>query len=63
QLLCETDSPFLHPNKMRDNEPANVVESYKKISEIKGLTLKEVEQAIEDNYNRLFSLPILPRKI
>ncbi|MBX4212163.1 TatD family hydrolase, partial [Candidatus Pacearchaeota archaeon] len=46
QLLCETDSPFLHPNKMRDNEPANVVESYKKISEIKGLTLKEVEQAI-----------------
>ncbi|MBX4196692.1 TatD family hydrolase [Candidatus Pacearchaeota archaeon] len=54
QLLCETDSPFLHPDKMRDNEPANVLESYKKIAEIKGITLKETEKAIEENYKRLF---------
>ena len=50
QLFCETDSPFLHPNKERDNEPANVVESYKKIAEIKGLNLGEVEKKIEENY-------------
>jgi Tat protein secretion system quality control protein TatD with DNase activity len=30
-LFCETDSPFLHPDKEKDNEPVNVIESYKKI--------------------------------
>jgi len=56
-LLCETDSPFLHPVKgERNNEPGNVVESYRKISEIKKLSLKEVEKKIEDNFNRLFGI-------
>lgn len=53
-LFCETDSPFLHPDKERDNEPANVIESYKKIAELKGLKLKEVEKKIEENYIKLF---------
>ncbi|MDP2672700.1 MAG: TatD family hydrolase, partial [Nanoarchaeota archaeon] len=44
QLFCETDSPFLHPDKIFPNEPANVLESYKKISEIKALPLVEVER-------------------
>jgi TatD DNase family protein len=53
-LLCETDSPYLHPVKgKRNNEPANVIESYKKIAEAKGLSLKEVEAQIEENYNKL----------
>ncbi len=54
QLFCETDSPFLHPDKKFPNEPANVVESYKKIAEIKKLSLKEVEKKIEENYKKLF---------
>jgi TatD DNase family protein len=55
RLLCETDSPFLHPIKgKRDNEPTNVIESYKKIAEIKGLSLKDAEKKIEENYKRLF---------
>jgi len=54
QLFCETDSPFLHPDKLPDNEPANVVESYKKIAEIKGISLKDVEEKIEGNYYKLF---------
>src|SRR5205823_168014 len=29
-LLCETDSPYLHPDKEWPNEPANVIESYRK---------------------------------
>jgi TatD DNase family protein len=57
QLLCETDTPFLHPVKgQRDNEPANVIESYKKIAEIKGISLKECEKKIEENYKRLFGV-------
>jgi len=55
QLLCETDSPFLHPSKEKNNEPANVIESYKKISEIKSLSLNEIENIIEQNYFRLLS--------
>jgi TatD DNase family protein len=56
QILCETDSPYLHPVRgMRDNEPANVVEGYKKIAEIKGISLEECEQRIEGNYRGLFS--------
>ncbi|MGV8142066.1 MAG: TatD family hydrolase [Candidatus Pacearchaeota archaeon] len=53
-LFCETDSPYLHPDKKWPNEPANVVESYKKIAEIKVLKLKEVEKKIEENYKRIF---------
>ncbi|MBU0907774.1 MAG: TatD family hydrolase [Nanoarchaeota archaeon] len=53
-LLCETDSPFLHPDKKEDNEPANVIESYKKIAEIKNLGLSEVERIIEENFKGLF---------
>jgi len=54
RLLCETDSPFMHPDRNGINEPANVVESYKKIAEIKGISLKECEKKIEENYKRLF---------
>jgi len=53
-LFCETDSPFLHPDKKENNEPANVIESYRKIAEIKGISLEEVKKKIEENYNRIF---------
>ncbi len=53
-LLCETDSPFLHPERMQDNTPKNVIFSYKKIAEIKKIKLKDVEVAIEENYKNLF---------
>lgn len=54
-LLCETDSPYLHPDKKWPNEPANVVESYKKIAEIKGISLEETKSQIFLNYKILFS--------
>lgn len=53
-LLCETDTPYLHPLKEWPNEPANVVYSYKKIAEIKGIKLQEAEKEIENNFNKLF---------
>jgi len=52
-LLAETDSPFLHPDKEMNNEPANVIESYKMIAEIKKMPLKKVEDALEKNFERL----------
>jgi TatD DNase family protein len=53
QLLCETDSPYLHPDKKWPNEPANVIESYKKIAEIKGISLEETKKKIFENFMRL----------
>lgn len=54
QLFCETDSPFLHPEKKYPNEPSNVIESYKKIAEIKEMKLIEVEKEIKGNFKKMF---------
>src|SRR3989344_5317072 len=54
RIFCETDSPFLHPDKGEKNEPAFVVEGYKKIAEIKELSVGEVEKKIEKNFRKLF---------
>lgn len=54
QLLCETDSPYLHPDKQFPNEPANVLESYKAIARIKNLSLNQTEKKIEKNFRNLF---------
>ncbi|MBI1969264.1 TatD family hydrolase [Candidatus Woesearchaeota archaeon] len=54
QLLTETDCPYLSPFKGQRNEPAFVVESTKKIAELKGFTLEETENNIMMNYKTLF---------
>jgi len=53
QLFCETDSPYLHPNKEWPNVPANVIVSYEKIAQIKGMKLKDAERAIEANFDKV----------
>ncbi|MBI2657176.1 TatD family hydrolase [Candidatus Woesearchaeota archaeon] len=54
QLFCETDSPYLDPYKEQVNEPAFVVESYKKIAEIKGMDINEVINNIYMNWQKVF---------
>ena len=69
QLFAETDAPYLSPYKDarnlqkqilapigigQRNEPAFVLESYKKIAEIKGMELKEVVNNIWMNWQRVF---------
>lgn len=54
KLFTETDSPFLSPFPGRKNEPSFVVESLKKIAEIKGLTVEETANIIFNNYQKLF---------
>lgn len=59
QLFCETDAPYLSPFKSESkefnrNEPAFVIESYKKVAEIKGMELKEVITNIWMNWQRVF---------
>jgi len=54
QLFAETDAPFLSPFRDQRNEPAFVVEGYKKIAEIKKMTLEDLKNQVFMNYQRLF---------
>ncbi len=54
QLLTETDCPYLSPFPGERNEPAFIVESVKKIAEIKGFTAEETANNIWMNYTRIF---------
>lgn len=53
-LLTESDAPYLGPYKNKRNEPSYVVQSIKKISEIKRLPLLKLESDIYKNYTSLF---------
>jgi len=54
QLLTETDAPYLSPYPGKRNEPAFVLESIKKIAEIKKLTVEEAAERIWENYGKVF---------
>ncbi len=53
-LFCETDAPYLHPDKKWPNEPALVVRAYQKLAEIKGIPLEDVENVLARNYEKVF---------
>ena len=59
QLFCETDAPYLSPFKSKTgefqrNEPAFIIEAYKKVAEIKGMELKEVINNVWMNFQTVF---------
>ncbi len=53
-LLAETDSPVLGPDPKMRNEPANLMLSIQAISEIKGISISRVMEAIEENTRKLY---------
>jgi TatD DNase family protein len=57
RLLIETDSPFLAPVPYRGktNNPSLVIHVAEKIAELRGISVKEVEEASAENFFRLFS--------
>jgi TatD DNase family protein len=60
RLLVETDSPYLAPvpHRGRKNEPAHVVETARKVAELKGVTLEEVAEVTTANAASLFGLSL-----
>lgn len=62
-MLVETDTPFLAPVPHRGKpcEPAFVVETAKKLAEVKGTDLETVAAATTANFDRLF-WPLSPRE-
>ena len=57
-LLIETDSPYLSPvpKRAKRNEPSHLVYIVSKISEIKGVSEKEVIEQTTQNAKQLFKL-------
>ena len=55
-MLIETDSPFLAPEPMRGkkNEPSFVRYTLKKLSELKNVTIEDLDKITTGNFNRLF---------
>lgn len=55
-MLVETDTPYLAPvpHRGKPNEPAFVVETAKRLAEVKGVGLEAVAEATTGNFERLF---------
>ena len=60
RLLVETDAPLLAPapKRGRRNEPAFVVETARRLAEVRGVGLEEIAAATSDNFERLCLLPV-----
>lgn len=59
QLMLETDSPVLAPEKGSRNVPGNLPVVAKKVSEIKGVHIDSVAKAAHKNTSKLFNLNLL----
>jgi TatD DNase family protein len=56
RLLSETDSPFLPPVPYRgkSNEPSYIIQTLKKISEVKEVEYESLLVSLNKNINKLF---------
>jgi TatD DNase family protein len=60
-LLVETDAPYLTPEphrKIRRNEPRYVVETARRLAEVRGVPYEELAAETSRNFCRLFDLPV-----
>ncbi len=58
RILSETDAPYVAPLKYRGkrNEPAYVVETVKKLAELKNVSADEMKKQIWENARRIFKV-------
>jgi TatD DNase family protein len=58
RILIETDSPYLAPipHRGKRNEPAFVIETARKLGDLRGLSLEEVGQRTSQNFCNFFKL-------
>ena len=58
EMLLETDSPYLAPvpHRGKPGEPAFVVETAKKLAEVKGVRLEDVAAATTATFRRVFGV-------
>jgi TatD DNase family protein len=56
QILFETDSPFLSPDRERQSQPADVAITRAHTAELWRVSEEEVEKQVADNFARLFGI-------
>jgi TatD DNase family protein len=58
RLLVETDAPYLAPvpHRGKRNEPAFVVDTVRKLAEVRGVDAEEMASRTTRNFDRLFAL-------
>ena len=58
-VVLETDCPWLAPQLHRGkrNEPAFIVETVRKVAELKGTSFEDLVEATSENAKRLFRIP------
>lgn len=58
-VVLETDCPWLapQPHRGKRNEPAFIVETARKVAELKGIPFDELVEATSENAERLFRIP------
>jgi len=58
RILIETDCPFLAPEPYRGrrNEPAYVVETARRLAELRGVTPEEIGRITSENFVRAFAM-------
>lgn len=57
RILVETDAPFLAPvpHRGKTNEPAFVVETIKRLSEVKKVAIDDLSEQLQKNFHTLFN--------
>jgi TatD DNase family protein len=63
RLLVETDAPYLAPIPYRGkrNEPAFMIETVRKLAEVRNTTVEHIAQVTSRNFERLTSSAVHPR--
>ncbi|MDT7542881.1 MAG: TatD DNase family protein [Acidobacteriota bacterium] len=63
RLLIETDCPFLAPMPLRGrrNEPAFVVETARRLAELRAETIEEIGRVTSENFSKLFGVSLTTR--
>ncbi len=56
RLLIETDSPYQSPIRDHRHEPEDIIRIYQAISNIRGMSVLQLENAVEENFDRLFQI-------
>ncbi|MDO4910389.1 MAG: TatD family hydrolase [Corynebacterium sp.] len=56
RILIETDAPFMspEPKRGRRNEPSHIVHTYQCVADARGMSLEALEEAVEQNFHRIF---------